>query len=682
MITQADRPLRIKTVLGDDVLVLESLQGTESISEPFHYTLRLLSENPSIALKDLLKSPVVVSIELLDGSLRYLHGNINRIAQLQYGEDGLVAYQAEVVPWLWFLSLFKDCRIFQNKTVPEIVQQVFQDRGFSDFKLQLQSTYPKREYCVQYRETDLNFVSRLLEHEGIFYFFQHDQQKHTLILADASPAIKDCPNQPTARYLPLSGGVQEDDTVVTLTYEESVLPGTASLNDYDFQKPGTRLNTSMSSDAKGEIYDYPGLYTTKDDGDRYARIRLEEQEAQLATVRGDSFCRAFQIGFRFTLKDHYRDEANQAYTLFSLCTDAQETSYRSGSEGAFTYRNRFEAVPNSVTFRPRRTARKEFVEGSQTAVVVGKSGEEIWTDNYGRVKVQFFWDRAGKKDENSSCWIRVAQLWAGKGWGAVYVPRIGQEVIVDFLEGDPDRPLITGRVYNADQTVPYTLPDEQTKTAIKSMSSKGGGGFNEIRFEDKKGSEQVFIHGEKDLHQRVKNSRFETIVNSTHLIVKQDQFEKIAGDTHLQITGDQNEKVSGTVSLDAGMDLQQKVGMNCALDAGQEIHLKAGVNFVIESGTALTLKVGGNFININPAGVFISGSMVFINSGGSAGTGAGASPQAPKDPTEADQAEPGAIATLPPPQPSRVASVGLMTISPAAAVLKAAAQSGAPFCDI
>lgn len=664
MITQADRPLRVKTVLGEDVLVLESLQGTESISEPFHYTLKLLSENPCIALKDLLRSPIVVSIELLNSSLRYVHGNISRIAQLEYGEDGLISYQAEVVPWLWFLSLFKDCRIFQNKTVPEIVQQVFQDRGFSDFKLQLQSTYPKREYCVQYRETDLNFVSRLLEHEGIFYFFQHDDQKHTLVLADAPSAIKDCPNQSTARYLPLSGGVQEDDTVVTFASEQTLHPATASLNDYDFEKPSTSLNTSISCDGKGEIYDYPGMYTTKGDGDRYARIRLEEQAVQLATVRGASFCRAFQAGFRFTLKDHYRGDANQAYTLFSLETDAKETSYRSGSEEGFKYRNRFEAVPNSVPFRPRRIARKPFVEGSQTAVIVGKSGEEIWTDKYGRVKVQFFWDRAGKKDENSSCWIRVAQLWAGKGWGAVYVPRIGQEVIIDFLEGDPDRPIITGRVYNADQTVPYTLPDEQTKTAIKSMSSKGGGGFNEIRFEDKKGDEQVFIHGEKDIDIRIKNDRKEWIGEDRHLIVVRDKLEKIQRDVHSEISRDEIQKigrdhhldiegkeaikVAGSHSFTVQGDVIEQFQGNHSSQVTQALYIK-GMNVVIEGATELTMKVGGNFIDINPGGIFITGTMVMINSGGAAGSGnagSAVSPLGPAAALEAVTADPGALGTL------------------------------------
>ncbi|MGI9074452.1 MAG: type VI secretion system Vgr family protein, partial [Bryobacteraceae bacterium] len=343
--------------------------------------------------------------------------------------------------------------------------------------------------------------------------------------------------------------------------------------------------------------------------------------------------------------------------------------------------NEFEAIPNSVDYRPPRLARKPLIEGSQTAVVVGKAGEEIWTDKYGRVTVQFPWDREGKLDENSSCWIRVSHQWAGKQWGAIYTPRIGQEVIVGFLEGDPDQPIITGRVYNADLTVPYALPGEQTKSTLKSMSSKGGGGFNEFRFEDKKGEEQVFIHGEKDLDVRIKNDRKEWIGKDRHRIVKGDEFEKTGGDKHIQLTGDKNEKVDGTVSLKAGMDMQQKVGMNYALDAGMEVHVKSGMNLVIETGATLTLKVGGNFININPGGVFIKGTMVMINSGGSAGTGAGASPQAPKDPTEADKADPGQMGQMTARQVHTPSTLNLATISPAAAVLRSAAHSGAPFCD-
>jgi type VI secretion system secreted protein VgrG len=323
-------------------------------------------------------------------------------------------------------------------------------------------------------------------------------------------------------------------------------------------------------------------------------------------------------------------------------------------------------------------ARKPLIHGTQTAVVTGKSGEEIWTDKLGRVKVQFFWDRLGKADENSSCWIRVAQGWAGKGFGAFFLPRMGHEVVVSFLEGDPDRPLITGSVHNAETTPPYALPGEQTKSTLKTLSSKGGGGFNEFRFEDNKGKEEIFLHAEKDQQIRVKDSVFETIGGERHLEITKDQFEEVKGDLHLHTVGDVNQKVDGTVSLNAGMNIQDKAGMNYAMDAGSEIHLKAGMTVVMEAGVSLTIKVGGNFINLNPAGVFISGSMVFINSGGSAGSGSGSSPQAPTAPKEAVDSEAGSATTAEAPPALTKATFPSAT----GLTLTHAAKSGAPFCEV
>jgi type VI secretion system secreted protein VgrG len=342
------------------------------------------------------------------------------------------------------------------------------------------------------------------------------------------------------------------------------------------------------------------------------------------------------------------------------------------------YENDFSCIPHPTPFRPPRLTKRPKIQGTQTAMVVGPPGEEIFVDKYSRVKVQFHWDREGKYDDKSSCWIRVSQPAAGKGWGFIWIPRIGQEVIVDFLDGNPDRPIITGRVYNGESMPPYALPKEMTKSTMKTYSSKGGGGFNEIRLEDKKGKEQIFINAERNQDIRIKNDLYETIGVDSHLIIEGDQLERISGDRHLHVKGDENEKIDGTLSREAGMDLQEKVGMNYAMDAGMEIHLKSGMNVVIESGTTLTLKVGGNFINLNPGGVFISGSMVMINSGGAAGSGSGSSPQPPKDPKEADTADPGEMAELPPAKAPQKPT----KFSPAALVLQQAAKSGTPFCDI
>src|SRR5580658_3991164 len=695
--TQIDRPFRVKTPLGDDALLLDSFVGIERVSEPFRFVLRLLSPDPNVDMQSLLTKAAVLSIKLDEDSERHIHGNINRMKLLEYGTDGMAAYEAEVVPWFWFLTLFSDCRIFQNMSVPDIVEKVFKDRGFSDFKSVLKGTYSPREYCVQYRETDFNFVSRLLEEEGIFYFFEQSQDKHTLVLADDTTAFAACPDQPTARFMPSTGGLLDDETVATLEAEFRVQTGTASHTDYDFTKPNTSLFSTLAGQQKGEAYDYPGKYLTKDDGDHYARIRLEELEVNISTVRGESNCMGFQCGYKFTLSDHYRDSANMDYTLLMLEHQARNASYRAGQADPFDYRNRFEAIPNSVPFRPPRRARKPVIEGTQTAMVVGKSGEEIWTDQYGRVVVQFFWDRQGTSDENSSCWIRVAQGWAGKQWGMISIPRIGQEVIVSFLEGDPDRPIITGSVYNAVQMPPYTLPDHQTQSTWKSMSSKGGDGFNEMRFEDDKGSEQIFIHGEKDMDMRIKNDRREWIGEDRHLVITRDKLEKTGRDSHLDLTRDHIEKIgrdhhltisgkeaisiTGSHSLAVTGDVIEQFSGNHSSQVTQNLYLQA-MQVVIEASTGLTLCVGGNFITIDASGVAIFGTMVQINSGGSALSGSAGSlvsPLSPTDAANAADADPGAVTSVSG-SGTGPASMTLTDLSPATPSKKSAA-SDAPTHD-
>jgi len=687
LFTQENRFLYVETPLGKDKLLLRSFAGTEGISQLFHFDLDLLSEDNAVNLDQIVGQNVTFSMLQADNKTeRFFNGFVSRFGQLP--EEGrFTRYHAEVVPWLWFLTRAADCRIFQNMKIPDIIQEVFRDLDFRDFEVKLQRSYKDWDYCVQYRETAFNFVTRLMEQEGIFYFFRHENGKHVLVMADAASAHKPCPFQSKAPY-EHSGGpglAAKEDAVLSWRPEKEFRPGKYTLNDFNFETPKTSLVSTIDSkirvggNSKYEVYDYPGEYESKDEGDTWARLRMEEEELPHMVVTGESNCRSFGAGLKFDLSEHSRRDQNASYVLTSVQHNAQEGGTYASSGGAeFEYRNSFTCIPAAVSFRAPRTTPKPSVQGCQTALVVGPPGEEIHVDKYGRVKVQFHWDRRGKYNEKSSYWIRVAQAWTGKRWGAMWIPRVGQEVIVDFLEGDPDQPIIIGRVYNAESMPPYSLPDEKTKSSIKSYSSKGGGGFNEIRFEDKKGKEQVFLHAEKNQDNRVKKDSLEWVGSDRHLIIGQDQLEEVKGDKHLQVKGDQNEKVDGTVSLKVGMDQQEKVGMNHALDAGMAIHLKAGMNVVIESGVTLTLKVGGNFINLNPAGVFISGTLVMINSGGAAGSGSGASPQAPKDPKEADKAEPGQMAELPPPKPPPKPAGS----SPKAAVLVRAAQDGSPFCDI
>src|SRR5664279_4354417 len=662
--TQENRLIAIDTPLGKDVLLLQGFSGHEGISRLFSFHLDLLSLKDSISFRDIVGQNVTIEIRLANNGLRYLNGFVSRFAQ-SGSEERFTHYQMEVVPWLWFLTRNADCRIFQNQSIPYIIQEVFKDRGFQDFKPSLTGTYEPREYCVQYRETDFNFVSRLMEQYGIFYFFQHENGKHTLVLADSPGAYQPCPGQPSARYALVAGGLDAEDTVTAWQMEQELRTGKYSLTDYNFETPSTSLLSGEPTVAKVgkngdyEIYDYPGEYLKHSQGDSLTKIRMQEEEAGHLVVSGSGVCRAFTSGYKFDLKDHYRADMNDSYLLTEVQHVASVGSSYTSAEGGSGehYSNHFTCIPSSVPFRPARITPKPFVQGPQTALVVGKSGEEIWVDKYGRVKVQFYWDRQGKKDENSSCWIRVSQNWAGKNWGAMWIPRMGQEVIVDFLEGDPDRPLITGRVYNAEQIVPYPLPDNQTVSTLKSRSSKGGASanYNEIRFEDKKGSEQIFVNAEKDMDQRVENDSREYVKNDRHLIVHANQhelvdadkhghvkgkhFEAIDGDMSLKVGGDVKEKVSGNASLQVGQSMNEKVGQTWAKEAGQTVHIKAGMTLILEAGMQLSLKGPGGFVDIGPAGVTIQGTMVLINSGGAAGSAPDASPQdpaAPKDPDTAD----------------------------------------------
>ncbi len=658
--SQEERLIALTTPLGTDVLLLAGFSGHEGISRLFSFNLDLLSEKKGpIDFSDIVGKNVTISITQSDDTPRYFNGIVSHFAQ-SGADSRFTSYQMQVVPWTWMLTRYADCRIFHNKTVGDIVRQVFDGRGFQDYKFQLSGSYTPMEYCVQYRETDFNFVSRLMEQAGIFYFFQHEEGKHTMVIADSSSAHEACPGQKNAGYNLASGGIDDADVINSWSIEQELRSGKYTLTDYNFKTPSANLTASEASvihvggNSKFELFDFPGDHTTRADGNAFAKVRMQEEEAGHLLANGSSVCRAFTTGYKFDLIDHYQESMNVSYVLTEIqhvASVGDGYSMEHGESGD-TYSNHFTCIPLTVPFRPARLTPKPFVQGPQTAIVIGKSdysdssgddgggdGEEIWVDKFGRVIVRFPWDRAGA----CSCRVRVSQDWAGQGWGAITIPRVGQEVLVSFLEGDPDRPIITGRVYNADQTVPYDLPDYQTRSTFKTRSSEGGGAdnYNELRFEDKTGSEQIFLRGEKDFDTRLKNDAREWIGNNRSLIVTQDQMEKAGGDLHSQVTGNVNGKVGQNLSLQVGQNLYEKSGMNFAHEAGQVIHLKAGMTVVLEAGTELTLKVGGNFIDINPAGISIVGTMVMINSGGAAGSGCGSSPTSPKDPDEADDGSKG-----------------------------------------
>jgi type VI secretion system secreted protein VgrG len=616
-ITQATREIRVDTPLGPDVLVLRSFQGQEAISRLFAFELDLVSEESSIKYDDIVGQLVTVCVSLADGSPRYWNGFVSRFVQA--GRDSNVAvYHATVVPWLWFLDQTTDCRIFQNKSAPDIIKQIFQEYGFRDFSLSLYGDFVKRDYCVQYRESDFNFVSRLMEEEGIFYFFEHEKSKHTLILGNDPGAHKTCANQPSARYEGTSGGWQDDDVILQWLQEQEVRPGVFTSSDYNFETPTANMQSSVNGKGKWEVYDFPGEYTKRADGDKLVKVRLQEQQMPWSIARGTSDCRAFSVGYKFKLTDHYRSDLNQEYVLTSLRHSAHHNlGFTSGSADTEpVYENSFECIPTSTPIRPTRRTPVPIVQGCQTAVVVGPSGEEIFTDKYGRVKVQFHWDREGKKNENSSCWVRVSYPWAGKAWGGIHIPRIGQEVVVDFIEGDPDRPLITGRVYNAGQMPPWDLPGKMMVSGYKSNSTKGGGGYNEISFDDTKGTELINVHAQYDQQKKVEhdervaigndrtehvghdekikidNDKAELVVRDRTLEVDRDKSEKILRDKSINVVRNHNERIDGSMDIMVGSTLTELVAINYSETVGGAMELTVGGLIAISAGAALSEIVG------------------------------------------------------------------------------------------
>ena len=709
-IRQENRSVAVSTPLGDE-LVLRRMSGHESMSQLFEYTLELYSDNLDIKSENLLGENATVRVELGNDKTRYFNGFISSFSLLSEEGEHCI-YQATLKPWLWFLTRTADCRIFQDKTVPAIMQEVFRDHGFSDFKDILTARYRTWEYIVQYRETDFNFVSRLMEQEGIYYFFTHENGKHELVLADGISSHQTTDGYDEVPYFPPENTRQRKrDHINLLQVKKQVLPGSCALNDFNFKTPKSGL-INVSSDEKShrgasfQVYDYPGEFEENSDGDIYARKRLEELHAQYEIVSGAGDVRGLSTGALFNLIDYPREDQNREYLILSTDYEINSDALQSGAAGnEESFHCSFTAIDSKIQYRAPRITPKPIVQGLQTAFVVGPSGEDIHTDEYGRIKVHFHWDRYGISHDTDSCWIRVAQMWAGKGWGSIHIPRVGQEVIVDFLEGDPDKPVVTGRLYNDNCKPPYELPANKTVSTTKSNSSKGGQGFNEIRFEDKFDSEQIFIHAERNKDTRIKNSDFEWIGNEKHLIVEKDNFEQHKGnkhlivekdefidnqgDKHLTVQGDQNENVYGTVSRDIDGDLQEKIGNKYGLESGMEIHVKAGMKVIVEAGAQISLKVGGNFIDINPAGVFIKGTMVMINSGGSAGSGSGCSPdaaQAPKEAEIADNDKPGEVAKAPKLKSAKKSPVSLSSVkvgeytNPQAQSLANAAENGTPFC--
>lgn len=639
------RLLTATTPLGADAFILTAVSGREELSRPFSFQLELVAElSVTVAPADLVGQGVAWTIAYPDEAPRQFHGVVRRLIAGEVVGRTRRVYRAEVVPWLWFLTRTADCKIFQNKTAPDIITAVFSGFGFSDFKKSLSGTYATRDYCVQYRETAFEFVSRLMEEEGIFYYFEYTNSKHTLVLADATSVYADCSPHNEPEYRPEA---PTSEAVHSWARGYEYGSGKYTHTDYNFETPSTSLlattstNVSLPGIDKFEVFDYPGNHPVKGTGDGRATVRIEEIEAGYETVNGSGKCSSFLPAGKFKLKNHALDK--NAVVLTAVEHSATEPLTSGVRGGSGEYRNNFTAIPATVKYRPERVTRRPVVEGPQTAVVVGPSGEEIYTDKYGRIKVHFHWDRLGKKDENDTCWVRVGELWAGKNWGMIFTPRIGQEVVVDFLEGDPDRPIVTGRVYNAEQMPPYALPGNMTQSGVKTRSTKGGGAedFNELRFEDKKDSEDIYFHAQKDFHRKVEHDDDLIVLHDQTIKIKNDRTEEVEeGNEKITVSkgnrtvtiskGDESltvETGKRTTVINADETCTVKTGnRKVEIQAGKD-DLKVAQTVMVDAGTSITLKVGGNSILINQKGIFLVAAKfgLAVGGGGAGASGGGAS---------------------------------------------------------
>lgn len=596
LFTQQDRLLAINTPLGQDVLLLTRLEGQENISALYSFEVELYSASTQIAAEKIVGENVTLNIMQADtlgvrsGGYRHINGYIRRFRGEGEQLQGLRRYTAEVVPWLWFLTQTSDSKIFQNKDIKQIATEIFSENGFTDFEFRLIGNHPVREYCVQYQESDFTFLSRLFEEEGIFYYFRHEKDKHTLILADHNGAYESC-DESSVSY---RAGSLSAHTIHAWTHQYEFRTGRYAKRDYDFTKPSDRLQTGMAADIplpgvkRFEHFIYPGRYEDKSFGDQLTRLRVEQDEASHDQVKGESGCRSFTPGHSFTLNRH--DDAPEEmddYVLLGVHHFVSDYSYTSQDEVEREYRNVFRAMPASRVYRPAMITGWPKMQGPQNAVVVGPAGEEIYTDNYGRVKIQFPWDRYGQYNENSSCWVRMSNNWAGKNWGGVFIPRIGQEVIVDFYDGNPDRPIITGRVYNAEQMPPNTLPAQKTRMTLRSDTHKGDG-FNELTFEDEAGEEQIYLHAQKDHNTVILNDETHQIGRDRAKSVGQNQSERIGNDKKITVGNDHTETI--------GNDARHSIGRDVHYDVARTQHEHYGKDHIEQVGNILKQNIHANHL--------------------------------------------------------------------------------------
>lgn len=600
---QTNNIISISTPLGKDDLYLTRFSATEAISQLFTISASMYTVGTKISLDDLIGQPVCIKLRKANKFLfpiapRYFHGVVSHIessgsrTSSTDDKEDYIDYHLTIQPAISFMKKRTNCRIYQNKSVIDIITDLFAQHEIA-FTNKTTSTYEKYDYCVQYQESDLDFVNRLLQQEGIFYFFEHTDAAHTLILADSATTYE----KNTDFLVDCYSGTLAESHVAHWQGGLNMTSGAFAQKGYDFTQPkkfpsGDHVIATMPSQEKYEVYDYIGESEFNKRAQPVANIRLEALQKDMNKSTGQGDCRGFEVAKLFQFYNHEDSRyEGQTYVITAMRTVASQPNQSGASQsGGDIYRNDFECVPEKTIYRPTALRNKPLISGVQTAIVTGEAGDEILVDKYGRVKVQFHWDREGKNDSKSSCWIRVAQNWAGNKWGAFFFPRVGQEVLVDFINGDPDQPIISGAIYNADLMPPYTLPDKKTQSGIKSHSTKQGAAdnFNELRFEDEKGKELLFFQAEKDHELNVKNDQKDTIGNDRTTLVNND-------DT-ATIVNNQTIDVGKVLNVTAGTDIKFTTG---------------GASITMKSSGAIEIK--GTNITVNGAKIALAAPSITLN---------------------------------------------------------------------
>ena len=613
-----------------------SFFGSEAVCRPYEFTIELVHPSPREDIASFIGTPALLHVSDRSGQARLVHGLVREMRRLRRGNH-LTHYQCVMVPRLWFLGSRRNHRIFQNKSVLDIIMLILEEQNFTadSFAFKCFHDYPPRGYCVQYGETDLHFISRLCEEEGIYYYFEHAENGHCLCFSDM-PGGPPIDGGSDLRYFAGSGQAADSAVVSRAELRSQSVSDMATLRDWNFLTPRSILEGSETErdpqkapaapGMRHDVYRYPHLHQTKEAGRHYAHLELLRQLAMQTTLEVVADVSRFLPGFTFSLHGHDREEINAAWWVVSVSSQGAQPQVlgREAPDRGMSYTAWVTAIPETTRFLPDPAHPKARIVGDQTAIVTGPAGEEIYPDTYGRVKVQFFWDREGKRDEDASCWIRVAQGWAGTEFGIMAIPRIGQEVIVSFLEGDPDRPIITGRLYNAGAMPPYTLPEHKTRTVFKSMSTPGNEGprgFNELRIEDKAGEEEIYLHAEKDVDIHVKNDWKDHILRDRHLSVDRHAYIRTKGETHATLDKARKTELHANDNLTVHATSHTAIDGNWLRRVGVETHLYAGEKAVFEAGSKAVLRGGSSWLSLDTAGAVMGGGKASL--GGSAGGRAG-----------------------------------------------------------